>query len=164
MKHFFLGLLTAIIAFIGLITVDIVNDIFFQSPLQLQYSTEQTILGILYAMIIVATIEEGTRFLMITKSIHTIGIGDSLHQRVINGIFFGCGFMVLEAGFALLNPALSLTPVYFLLFPLMIHLSLSIVFYSLLTVFRQFLLRLFLLCVAIIVHAGANFVIFATIH
>lgn len=164
MKHLFIGFLTAIIAFIGLLVIDIINDIFFQLPLQLQYSTEQTTFGILSAMIIVAVIEEGVRFLMITKSIHTFGIGDLLQQRIVNGALFACGFMVLETGFSLLNPALSTTPTFFLLYPFTIHLILSLMFYIFLPLAKQMPFRFLLLCIAIIVHAGANFIIFTIIR
>jgi hypothetical protein len=164
MRHLLIGFLTAIIAFIGLLTIDVVNDIFFHMPLHLQYSAEQTTFSILSAMLIVAVVEEGVRFLMITKSIHSFGIGDTLQQRIINGVLFACGFMILEAGFSLLNSALSTTPTFFLLFPFMIHVILSLLFYIFLPVAKQISFRFLLLCIAIAAHAGANVIIFTIIQ
>jgi len=156
---FFLGIIIALTSLVTQVFVGVISDIFFDIPITIQYSLDDTILHVLILMTIAATIEESLRYIVIKKNI-ILYTKANMHDIIIQGVLFGTGFFGFEIMLLVFNQPLSSISLISILPVLIIHITLSI--FLLYTAKRKQTLSYDMpyIFIAIIFHICSNFFLF----
>ncbi len=157
-----IGFLIGCTALLVQVFTSVLCEIIFATPLPLYFSTQETTPVIIRTIFIIAAIEEVLRSVFIMKKFDPRIIQRiSSKSLIMHGTLLGCGFMLCEFLLALVNPQYTNAAPYLMMWPLIIHTTVSI--FLTYMIYTHYFRKALLLCTvlfAIFYHACANIMIF----
>ena len=161
-----IGFLIGCTALLVQVFMSVLCEIIFATPLPLHFSTQEAMPVMIRTIFIIAAIEEILRFVFIMKKFNPRIIQRmSPKDLILHGTLLGCGFMLCEFLLTLVNPQYNNTVLYLMIWPLIIHTTVSIFLtYMTYTYYFRKISLLYIILFAIFYHACANIMIFISLN